>query len=48
LRLLLSEYVKYLAVEIRVRLEDIGIDVMPEASDQPPPAPRRPATAQVN
>ena len=48
LRLLLSEYVKYLAVEIRVRLEDIGIDVIPEASDQPPPAPRRPATAQVN
>ncbi len=48
LRLLLSEYVKYLAVEIRVKLEDIGIDVMPEASDQPPPAPRRPATAQVN
>ena len=48
LRLLLSEYVKYLAVEIRVRLEDFGIDVMPEASDQPPPAPRRPATAQVN
>lgn len=48
LRLLLSEYVKYLAVEIRVKLEDIGIDVMPEASDQPPPAPRRPATAQAN
>jgi len=48
LRLLLSEYVKYLAVEIRVKLEDIGIDVMPEPSDQPPPAPRRPATAQAN
>lgn len=48
LRLLLSEYVKYLAVEVRVRLEDIGIDVVPEASDQPPPVPRRPATAQVN
>lgn len=47
LRLLLSEYVKYVAVEVRIRLEDIGIDVMPEASDQPPPAPRRPATAQV-
>jgi uncharacterized SAM-binding protein YcdF (DUF218 family) len=48
LRLLLSEYVKYVAVEVRVRLEDLGLDVMPEASDQPPPAPRRPATAQVN
>ncbi len=48
LRLLLSEYVKYVAVEVRVRLADIGIDVMPEPSDQPPPAPRRPATAQAN
>jgi uncharacterized SAM-binding protein YcdF (DUF218 family) len=48
LRLLLSEYVKYVAVEVRVRLADIGIDVMPETSDQPPPAPRRPATAQAN
>jgi uncharacterized SAM-binding protein YcdF (DUF218 family) len=46
LRLLLSEYVKYVAVEVRVRLEDLGLDVMPEASDQPSPAPRRPATAQ--
>ena len=47
LRLLLSEYVKYVAAEVRVRLEDIGIDVMPEPSDQPAPAPRRPATAQA-
>jgi hypothetical protein len=48
LRLLLSEYAKYVAVEVRVRLADIGIEVMPEASDQSPPAPRRPATAQAN
>jgi uncharacterized SAM-binding protein YcdF (DUF218 family) len=48
LRLLLSEYVKYVAAEVRVRLEDFGVDVMPEASDQPAPAPRRPATAQAN
>jgi uncharacterized SAM-binding protein YcdF (DUF218 family) len=48
LRLLLSEYVKYVAVEVRVRLADIGIDLMPETSDQPPPTPRRPATAQAN
>ena len=48
LRLLLSEYVKYVAAEVRVRLADVGIDVMPEASDQPAPALRRPATAQVN
>jgi len=31
-----------------VRLADIGIELMPEASELPPPAPRRPATAQVN
>src|SRR3954452_5489003 len=48
LRLLLSEYAKYVAVEVRVRLADIGIEVMPEASDQTTPAPRRPATAQAN
>ena len=48
LRLLLSEYAKYVAVEVRVRLADIGIEVMPEASDLSPPAPRRPATAQAN
>jgi uncharacterized SAM-binding protein YcdF (DUF218 family) len=48
LRLLLSEYVKYVAAEVRVRLADAGIDVMPEILDQPPQAPRRPATAQAN
>jgi uncharacterized SAM-binding protein YcdF (DUF218 family) len=48
LRLLLSEYAKYVAAEVRVRLVDVGIDVMPEASDQSPPAMRRPATAQAN
>jgi hypothetical protein len=48
LRLLLSEYAKYVAVEVRVRLADIGIEVMPEASDQLVPASRRPATAQAN
>jgi uncharacterized SAM-binding protein YcdF (DUF218 family) len=48
LRLLLSEYAKYVAAELRVRLADAGIEVVPEASDQPSPAPRRPATAQVN
>src|SRR6476469_9380039 len=42
LRLLLSEYAKYVAVEVRVRLADMGIDMMPEASDQTTPAPRRP------
>lgn len=49
LRLLLSEYVKYVAAEIRVRLEDFGIDLSPEMSEQPQgQQPRRPATAQAN
>jgi len=48
LRLLLSEYAKYVAAELRVRLAAIG--VAPETSDQPSGAisPRRPATAQAN
>lgn len=49
LRLLLSEYVKYVAAEIRVRLEDFGIDLSPEMSEQPQGQQlRRPATAQAN
>ncbi|MCK1743579.1 YdcF family protein [Bradyrhizobium sp. 139] len=49
LRLLLSEYVKYIVAEFRVRLEDLGIDLSPEMSEQPPSlAPKRPATAQAN
>jgi len=48
LRLVLSEYVKYLAAEVRVRLADLGLDVTREANDSPPPAtPRPPATAQA-
>jgi uncharacterized SAM-binding protein YcdF (DUF218 family) len=49
-RLLLSEYVKYVAVEMRVRLADAGLDLVPEAADLPTGslAPRRPATAQAN
>ena len=35
LRLLLSEYVKYVAAEVRVRLADVGLDLMPELADQP-------------
>ena len=48
-RLLLSEYVKYVAAELRVTLADIGIDV-PDLADQSngSPPPRRPATAQAN
>ncbi len=46
-RLVLSEYVKYVAAEVRVRLADAGLDLMGEASE-PPAAPRRPATASAN
>jgi uncharacterized SAM-binding protein YcdF (DUF218 family) len=49
-RLLLSEYVKYVAVEMRVRLADASLELMPELSDLPSGSfgPRRPATAQAN
>jgi uncharacterized SAM-binding protein YcdF (DUF218 family) len=50
-RLALSEYVKYIAVALRVRLEGFGVDpTLLEPSDQPTgslPA-SRPATAQAN
>jgi uncharacterized SAM-binding protein YcdF (DUF218 family) len=36
LRLLLSEYVKYLAAETRVRLANLGLELVPETGDQPP------------
>jgi len=50
LRLLLSEYVKYVAAELRVRLADLGLELAPEGADQPTGslAPRKPATAQAN
>jgi uncharacterized SAM-binding protein YcdF (DUF218 family) len=49
-RLLLSEYAKYVAVEVRVRLADAGIELASEASDMPIGSfgPRRPTTAQAN
>jgi uncharacterized SAM-binding protein YcdF (DUF218 family) len=48
-RLLLSEYAKYVAVELRVRLAGLGIDLVPELADQPAGSPpQRPATAQAN
>src|ERR1700716_335563 len=50
LRLLFWEYVKYVAADLRVRLEGLGIDLSFELPDQPggstPPC--RPATAQAN
>lgn len=42
LRLLLSEYAKYLAAELRVRLADAGIDLTREGAAQQTEAPRRP------
>jgi uncharacterized SAM-binding protein YcdF (DUF218 family) len=48
MRLLLSEYVKYVAAEVRVRLADAGLDIMREAADSDSLAPRRPATAEAN
>jgi uncharacterized SAM-binding protein YcdF (DUF218 family) len=48
-RLLLSEYAKYVAVEVRVRLADLGLDLVPEWADQPTGSLlQRPATAQAN
>jgi uncharacterized SAM-binding protein YcdF (DUF218 family) len=49
-RLLLSEYVKYVAAEVRLRLADAGLEMMREAADSPAEtiAPRRPATALAN
>ena len=46
LRLLLSEYAKYVAAEVRVRLAAVGL--APEVADQPIGPPRRPATAEAN
>jgi len=50
LRLVLSEYVKYVAAEFRVHLADLGIDLNLDWLEPPTGqgAPRRPATAQVN
>ena len=49
LRLLLSEYVKYVAAELRVRLADAGLDLTPEPAESTGSlAPRRPSTAQAN
>jgi uncharacterized SAM-binding protein YcdF (DUF218 family) len=51
LRLLLSEYAKYVAAGARVWLADLGLELAPEVADGPTTGsiiPRRPATAQVN
>jgi uncharacterized SAM-binding protein YcdF (DUF218 family) len=50
LRLVLSEYVKYVAAKFRVHLADLGIDLNLDWLEQPAGSgmPRRPTTAQVN
>jgi uncharacterized SAM-binding protein YcdF (DUF218 family) len=50
LRLVLSEYVKYVAAAVRVRLADLGLEWTPEAAEQSTGslAPQRPVTAQAN
>jgi uncharacterized SAM-binding protein YcdF (DUF218 family) len=50
LRLVLSEYAKYVAAKVRVLLADAGLDLMPEPAEPPTGSlsPRRPATAQAN
>ena len=45
-RLVLSEYLKYIAAALRAKLADFGIDLEIEFSDQP--AAQRPTTAQAN
>jgi uncharacterized SAM-binding protein YcdF (DUF218 family) len=49
-RLLLSEYVKYVAAEVRVRLADAGLDLVPEFAEQPAGSlsARKAATVQDN
>jgi uncharacterized SAM-binding protein YcdF (DUF218 family) len=49
-RLLLSEYVKYVAAEVRVRLAGAGLEMMREVVEKPTDflAPGKPATAQAN
>ena len=46
-RLLLSEYVKYVAAELRVRLADAGIELAPDAADQPADADDAKASADA-
>ena len=50
-RLLLSEYVKYVAAEVRVRLAEVGLELAPEGAEPSTTGsitPRKPTTAEVN
>jgi uncharacterized SAM-binding protein YcdF (DUF218 family) len=48
LRLLLSEYAKYVAAEVRVRLADLGLELSPEIADQLTGSLKSPTTAAAN
>ena len=49
LRLLLSEYVKFVAAEMRVRLADLGLDLIDSGDQQGDAMPsRKPATVSAN
>jgi uncharacterized SAM-binding protein YcdF (DUF218 family) len=48
LRLLFSEYAKYVAAELRVRLAEMGLDLAPETEPASGSFSGRPATAQAN
>jgi uncharacterized SAM-binding protein YcdF (DUF218 family) len=48
LRLLLSEYAKYVAAEVRVRLAELGLELSPELADQPTGSLKSPRTAAAN
>ena len=48
LRLLLSEYAKYVAAETRVRLVEVGLDVQPGADHPAETPPRRPDKTAAN
>jgi uncharacterized SAM-binding protein YcdF (DUF218 family) len=48
LRLLLSEYAKYVAAETRVRLAGIGLDVVPDGDHPADAAPRRVSKSAAN
>ena len=50
-RLLLSEYAKYVAAELRVRLAEVGLELAPEGAEPSTTGsitPRKPTTAEVN
>jgi uncharacterized SAM-binding protein YcdF (DUF218 family) len=48
MRLLLSEYAKYIAAEVRVRLANAGLEMMSGVAERPGDAIPPPATAQAN